>query len=130
LEALSKIRERPPSTLRNINGRAPWEAMTEIRERPLSTLKNINGRPLGGDARDPGAPTINAKKRQQRTPCKVVPGIQECPPSTQKISMMGSLGGGAGDPRAFTINMKNVDGTPLGGVDRNLRASTINTKRH
>jgi hypothetical protein len=34
----------------------------EIRERPPSTLKNVNDRPLGGGTGDPRAPTINTKK--------------------------------------------------------------------
>jgi hypothetical protein len=79
-----KIRERPPSTLKNIdNGaserragdsrapnintkkyqrRAPWEAVSDILERPPSMLRNIDGGPLRGADEDPGASTINAKK--------------------------------------------------------------------
>jgi hypothetical protein len=48
--------------------------------------------PLGGADRDPGAPTINAKK----------------------TSMVGPLGGDARGPGAPTINTKNVDGGPPG----------------
>jgi hypothetical protein len=48
--------------------------------------------PLGGGAEDPGAPTINAKKRRWRAP----------------------LGGDAGDPRAPTINARNIDDESLG----------------
>jgi hypothetical protein len=33
----------------------------ENQERPPSTLRNIDGDPLGGADRDPGAPTINVK---------------------------------------------------------------------
>jgi hypothetical protein len=42
----------------------PWEVPElEIRERPLSTLRNIDGRlPGGAGAGGPGAPTINSKK--------------------------------------------------------------------
>jgi hypothetical protein len=41
----------------------------EIRERPPSTLRNVNIAPLGGvGAGDPGVPTINAKKRRWRPP--------------------------------------------------------------
>jgi hypothetical protein len=49
--------------------RGPWEVLElKIRERPPSTLRNVNGGPLGGDgAEDPRAPTIDAKKRQRRT---------------------------------------------------------------
>jgi hypothetical protein len=39
----------------------------ENRERPLSTLRNINGGlPGGARAGDPGASIINAKKRRQQ----------------------------------------------------------------
>jgi hypothetical protein len=41
---------------------APWEAISEVRERPPSTLRVINGGPLGGGAEGLGAPTINVKK--------------------------------------------------------------------
>jgi hypothetical protein len=44
--------------------RAPWEVSEpEIRERLPSTLRNVDDGPLGGTgAEDPRAPTINAKK--------------------------------------------------------------------
>jgi hypothetical protein len=35
--------------------------MTKIQERPSTTLRNTDGGPLGGANRDPGAPTINVK---------------------------------------------------------------------
>jgi hypothetical protein len=41
-----KIRQCPPSMLRNIDG-GPWDAVLEIRELPPSMLKNIDGGPLG-----------------------------------------------------------------------------------
>jgi hypothetical protein len=47
--------------------------------------------PLGGDARDSGASTINVKNVDD-----------------------GPMGGDAGDPRVATINAKNVDGVPPG----------------
>jgi hypothetical protein len=48
-------------------GWPPWEVVElEIRERPPSTLRNVDGGPLGGaDAEDPGASTINDKKRRR-----------------------------------------------------------------
>jgi hypothetical protein len=52
-------------------------------------LKTLMAPPLGGGARDLGAPTINAK-----------------------MSMEGPLGGDDGDPGAPTINVKNVDSGP------------------
>jgi hypothetical protein len=50
------------------HGWPPWEvAELEIRERPPSTLRNVDGGPLGGArAEDPGASTINDKKRRRR----------------------------------------------------------------
>jgi hypothetical protein len=91
--------------------------------------------PLKSDARDLGAPTINAKyvdggargrqcqrsrsahhqqkKRQRRAPWEaVLSEIQERPPSIQKMSKSGPLEGDAGDPGAPTINAKNVDDEP------------------
>jgi hypothetical protein len=64
-----KIRERPPSTLRNIDGE-PWEVPElEVRECPPSTLRNIDdGPPIGAGAAGRGAPTINAKKRRWWAP--------------------------------------------------------------
>jgi hypothetical protein len=40
----------------------------EIQERPPSTLRNINGGPPVRYQRDQGAPTINADKHRQRAP--------------------------------------------------------------
>jgi hypothetical protein len=37
--------------------------MLWIQERPPSTQEASMASPLGGNARDPGAPTMNAKKR-------------------------------------------------------------------
>jgi hypothetical protein len=43
----------------------------EVCERPPSTLRNVNGGPLeGATAGGPGAPAINAKKRRRRAPGK------------------------------------------------------------
>jgi hypothetical protein len=61
------IRERPPSVLRNINGGPREMPELKIRERPPSTLRNVDDGRLGDPgAENPGAPTINSKKRQQR----------------------------------------------------------------
>jgi hypothetical protein len=64
-----EIQERPPSTLRNVDG-GPLEVMElEIREHPPSTLRNVDGGLLAGaGAGDPGASTINAKKCRRRAP--------------------------------------------------------------
>jgi hypothetical protein len=64
-----KIQERRSSTVININGGPREVPELKIRERLPSTLRNVDGRPPG-DARaeDPGAPTINAKKRRRRAP--------------------------------------------------------------
>jgi hypothetical protein len=43
-----EIQERPPSTLRNVDGGPPWEVPKQkIREHPPSTLRNIDGGSLG-----------------------------------------------------------------------------------
>jgi hypothetical protein len=45
----------------------------KVRERPPSTLRNIDGGPPGGaGARDLGVPTINAKKVNGRPPWRVL----------------------------------------------------------
>jgi hypothetical protein len=89
---------------------ALWEVPElEIRERPPSTLRNVNDGPLGvAGARDPGAPTINAKKRQHRPPWEVSKlEIQECPPSMLRNVDDGPLGGDrAGDLTTPIINAK------------------------
>jgi hypothetical protein len=55
----------------------------EIRERPPSTLENIDDGPLGGaGAGDPREATINTRKHRQRAPWGVPElEIQERPPS-------------------------------------------------
>jgi hypothetical protein len=59
-----KIREHPPSTVRNINDGHREVSELEVRERPPSMLRNIHSGPSGGArAGAPGAPSINAKKR-------------------------------------------------------------------
>jgi hypothetical protein len=66
---------------------------------------------LGGPrAEDPGAPTINAKKRRWWAPWEVLElKIWECPPST----------------------LRNVnDGPPGGAKAKDLGAPTINTTKH
>jgi hypothetical protein len=51
-----ELRERPPSTLRNIDGGPPGGVGAGGPEHPPSTLRNIDGGPLGGArARGPGA---------------------------------------------------------------------------
>jgi hypothetical protein len=74
--------------------------------------------PLGGaEAGDPGAPTINARKRRRRTPWEVTElEIRERPPSTEKISTAGTLapaGGGGFDPhprsKRCIVNLHRYD---------------------
>jgi hypothetical protein len=59
-EALPKIRECPPSTLKTSMA-DPWEEVPEIQERPPSTQKMSTTAPLGGGPGDPEAPTIKTK---------------------------------------------------------------------
>jgi hypothetical protein len=92
---------------------ALWEAMTEIRERPPSTQTMSMAGPLGGGAGDPRVPTMNTKMSMMG-PLEVVPEIWERPASTQKTSTADPLGGDAGDPGTPTINTKNIDN----GCDR------------
>jgi hypothetical protein len=129
----------------------------EIWEHPPSTLGNIDDGPLRRvRAADPGAPTINAKKRRRWAPWDVSElDIRECPPSMLRNINGGPLVGADGDPRVPTINVKNVDHGPprrcrswrfgcthhqrkemptpvlLGGARAgDPRAPTINAKNH
>jgi hypothetical protein len=107
----------------------------KIRERPPSTLRNIDvGPPGGAGAGDPGAPTINAKKHRRRAPREVPElKIQKRPPSTLR-----NIDGAP--PREVPemeirerppSTLRNVDGRPPGGVRaKDPGASTINTKKH
>jgi hypothetical protein len=136
--------------------------MTEIRERLSSTLKNIDGRPserqcrwsgnahhqhkemsmacpLGGGARGPGAPTINAKKRRwwaPRPPWGSDPhtsndrGPGAPTINTKKHRRRAPLGDGAGDPRASTINNKKCQRwAPWEVLTENPGAPTINDRK-
>jgi hypothetical protein len=110
----------------------------EVQERPPSTLKNVDDGPPGGArAEDPGAPTINAKKRQWWTlggAGAEDPGAStvDVPPST-----LGNVDGGPREVPELKIRerppstLRNIDGRPPGGVRaRGPRAPTINTKKH
>jgi hypothetical protein len=89
------IQERPSSTLRNVDDGLREVPELEIRERPPSTLRNIDGvPPRGAGARDPGAPTINAKKHRRWTRVVSKLEIQKRPLST----------------------LRNIDGGPLKGA--------------
>jgi hypothetical protein len=58
-------RERPPSTLRNIDGRPRKVPELKVREQPPSTLRDVDdGPPRRAGAGDSRAPTINAKTRR------------------------------------------------------------------
>jgi hypothetical protein len=58
-----KIRERPPSTLRNVNDGPQEVPKLKIRKHPPLMLRNVDGGPPGGvGTENPGAPTIDAKK--------------------------------------------------------------------
>jgi hypothetical protein len=87
---------------------------------------------LGGADGDPGAPTINVKKRQRRPPWEV----SELEIRERPSSMLGNINGvplmGAdGDPGASTINVKTLMAAPLGSTGAgDLRAPTINAKKH
>jgi hypothetical protein len=83
----------------------------EIKKHPPSMLKNIDDRPLAGADGDPGASTINIKKRQRQTPWEVSElEIRKRPPSTlRNVNDAPLRGAGAGDPGVSTINVKNVD---------------------
>jgi hypothetical protein len=60
-----EVRERSPSTLRNVDDGFPGGAGAEDPGAPLSMLRNIDDGPPGGaEAGGLGTPTINAKKRR------------------------------------------------------------------
>jgi hypothetical protein len=57
----------------------------EIRKLPPSTLRNIDGgSPGGAGAEDPGAPTINAKKRRWRAPGRPPQGGSDPHPGSKR----------------------------------------------
>jgi hypothetical protein len=59
-----KIRKRPPSTLRNVDGGPPRGAGAEdLRASTINAKKRQRRAPGGAEAEDSEAPTINAKKR-------------------------------------------------------------------
>jgi hypothetical protein len=63
-----EVRERPPSTLINVDSGPPGGARAEAPGAPTINAKKHRRRaPGGARAGGPEAPTINAKKRQQRT---------------------------------------------------------------
>jgi hypothetical protein len=104
-----EIHERSVSTLRNIDD-GPLGGADRDPGAPTINVTNIDGGPLGGTgARDPEAPTINAKKHQWCAPWSVLTEIWELPSTTPPLG-----GAGAGDPTAPTINVTNVDGGPPG----------------
>jgi hypothetical protein len=70
--------------------------------------------PLGGGAKDLGAPTINTKNVNGGPPWEALREIWERPSLTHKMSTTGPLGGDVRDPGAPTINAKNIDGGPPG----------------
>jgi hypothetical protein len=88
-----EIRERLPSTLRNVDG-GPLGGADGDPGAATINVKNVNGGPLGGaGAGDSGALTINAKKHRWQAPWEVPElEIWERPPST----------------------LRNVDGGPPG----------------
>jgi hypothetical protein len=124
-----RIRERPPSTLKNVDGGPHCRCYRRIWECPPSTLENVNSGPPGGAAGDPVAPTINIKKCRQWAPWWVLsegsgvptinvkkhrrwtPGgcyrrVQEHLPSTLKTLMASPLAGAVGHLGPCTINVK------------------------
>jgi hypothetical protein len=57
----SEVRERPPSTLRNVEAGPREVPEPEVWERPPSTLKNVDDEPPGGaGAGDPGAQRLQS----------------------------------------------------------------------
>jgi hypothetical protein len=81
---------------------------------PTINAKNVDGGPLGRRCRRSGSAHHQRKKRRRHAPWEVMPEVQERPPSMQKILMAGPVGGGAEGLGAPTINIKNVDGEPPG----------------
>jgi hypothetical protein len=84
---------------KNVDGGAPCEAMSEIQEPPPLNTKMSMTPPLGGDARDPGCPPLNAKTSMM-APWEVMPEIRELPPLNVKTSTTAPLGGDVRDPGA------------------------------
>jgi hypothetical protein len=104
--------------------------VTEIRERPPSTLKNIDGGPLGGIDGDPRAPTINGRNVDVGPPWEVVSEIREHPPSTLRNVDGGPPWEAVTEIRERSPSMQEMSTAgPLGGANRDSGASTINAKK-
>jgi hypothetical protein len=89
--------------------------------------------PLGGaGVRDPGAPTINAKKHRWRVPWEV-PELEtrQHPPSMiRNIDSAPPLADADGDLRVSIINVKTSTADPLGGARAgDMGMPTINAKK-
>jgi hypothetical protein len=83
---------------------------------------------VGGGAGDPGAPTINAKKRRWRPPWGVPDGDLG-PPTTYVGGVDGEpLGGANRDSGAPTTYVRDIDGRPLGRQYRRSGSAHINAK--
>jgi hypothetical protein len=70
----------PTINARKHRQRPPWEAVSKIREHPPSTRKMSTVGPLGGGVGDPGSPTISVKKRQRWAFWEVVLENPRAPP--------------------------------------------------
>jgi hypothetical protein len=66
--------------------------------------------PLGGIARDPGAPATYIVDVDSGPPWEVMTEIRERPPPVLKISMASPLGGDNGDLGASTIYFEDING--------------------
>jgi hypothetical protein len=107
-EALPEVWEQLPHSVGR-RRRAPRRWCQRILERPPSMLKTSMAGPWEVLSKNPRAPTINARKHQQRTPWEVLPK----------------------NPGAPTINTrKHRRRVPWEAVSENLRATTINAKKH
>jgi hypothetical protein len=78
--------------------------------------------PLGGSARDLGAP-ITYIENIDGGPLEAVLEIREHPPPMSKMSMVGPLGGGAGDLGVPTTYVEDINDGPPGRRCRRSRST-------
>jgi hypothetical protein len=98
---------------------------------PTMNTENIDSAPLVGGVGGSRAPTMNDKKYRRHAHWEAMLEVSERSSSTlQKRRRWAPLGGDTGALGVPTINAENIDGGPLGGGVGDLGAPTIKAKNY